>query len=87
MITIELLQKILTNKPITMEELNNFIVDYVDLMLKETLSSQQLSIIIEMVKMGTFSLPYAAEQAAKKLNHQVTKLYDKHGILLNITVY
>ena len=86
MIKKELIKKILSLENITQEELNTFIVEYVYLMKNRDVSSQELTKIVLLVQNGAFNIVFAAEQAGIKLGYNITKLYDKNGYLLNVTI-
>ena len=49
--------------------------------LKEP-SQSELSAIIQLIQMGYFNLNFAVDEASKKLNLNITRLYDQKNQLM-----
>lgn len=78
--------KILERKQISQEELFIFITDYIKSEKGKDITGQELQMIFQAIQMKVFNLYYAAEQAAIKLNLQVTSLYNKVGQIIRTDV-
>ena len=81
----KVIKKILQNGSLTQEELNTFIVKYVE-SFDRTVSPEQLQGIIVAIQHRMFNLQYAAEQAGIKLGMLITKTIDKNGQILKIDI-
>ena len=82
----EFINKIINNQQININELNTFIVDYCKLMGNKPPTSEELSLILQMIQMGAFNLNYAIKIAAIKLNIPLTILYDKQGQMIKMFI-
>ena len=78
----EFINKIFSNQQVTIEELNNFIVEYSELCGIKDTTSQHIQVAIQFIQNGMFDLRYACKNCAKKLGLQVVEMYDKNGQLL-----
>lgn len=78
----EFIIKVLNQQQISMSELNKFICEYVVLMGLEEPSQSELSAIIQLIQMGYFNLNFAVDEASKKLNLNITRLYDQKNQLM-----
>lgn len=72
----EIVIKILKQQQITLEELNKFIVDYIQLKQAKAITPEQIKGIIQFISMGLFDLRFAALQAAESLKINVSTLLD-----------
>ena len=79
----ETVKKILSNIPITQQEVSEFVVDYCKLSLNEDITSEQLQGILHACQSGFFNLRYAAEQAAIKMDWTVITT-TKNGVILKV---
>ena len=80
------IKKILQNQSINVNELNEFIIDYVKLTKNKEITSDELKGIFQLIQLGHFNLTYAAKIAGIKLNLNIRELYDKNGYLLKVIV-
>ena len=78
----EFIIKVLNQQQISMLELNKFICEYVVLMGLKEPSQSELSAIIQLIQMGDFNLNFAVDEASKKLNLNITRLYDQKNQLI-----
>jgi len=84
---IEIVKKIVSLKNITIQELNEFVVDYIKEEKGSEPTSEQLLKIIELIKSGIFDVRYAANKMAQKLNLQITTISNTQtGQVLRIDV-
>jgi len=72
----EIVTKILKQQQITLEELNKFIVDYIELKQAKSITPEQIQGIIQFIRMGLFDLRFAALQSAEILKMKVSTLLD-----------
>lgn len=78
----EFIIKVLNQQQISISELNKFIYEYVVLMGIKEPSQSELSAIIQLIQMGYFNLNFAVDEASKKLNLNITRLYDQKNQLI-----
>ena len=78
----EFIIKVLNQQQIPISELNKFIYEYVVLMGLKEPSQSELSAIIQLIQMGYFNLNFAVDEASKKLNLNITRLYDQKNQLM-----
>ena len=78
----EFIIKVLNQQQISISELNKFIYEYVVLMGLKEPSQSELSAIIQLIQMGYFNLNFAVDEASKKLNLNITRLYDQKNQLI-----
>lgn len=79
----EFINKIFANQQVTIEELNNFIIDYSELCGIKNTTPEQLQIAVQLIQNGLFDLQYAVKNCADKLGLQVVELTDtKTGQLI-----
>lgn len=78
----EFIIKVLNQQQIPISELNKFIYEYVVLMGLKEPSQSELSAIIQLIQMGYFNLNFAVDEASKKLNLNITRLYDQKNQLI-----
>lgn len=78
----EIIIKILKQQQITLEELNKFIVDYIQLKQAKDITSEQIKGIIQFISMGLFDLRFAALQAAEALKIDVSTLLDSNNNII-----
>ena len=78
----EFIIKVLNQQQIPISELNKFIYEYVILMGVKEPSQSELSAIIQLIQMGYFNLNFAVDEASKKLNLNITRLYDQKNQLI-----
>ena len=78
----EFIIKVLNQQQISISELNKLICEYVVLMGLEEPSQSELSAIIQLIQMGDFNLNFAVDEASKKLNLNITRLYDQKNQLI-----
>lgn len=84
---IDTIKKILTNNPITIEELNVFLDEYIVNQLKRVANPQQLEAITQLIQQGIFDLKYAATQSAILANLNIVNIHDVEGNIINTDVY
>lgn len=78
----EFIIKVLNQQEISISELNKFICEYSVLMGYKEPSQSELSIIIQLIQIGHFNLNFAVDEASKKLNLNITRLYDQKNQLI-----
>ena len=89
----EFINKIFANQQVTIEELNNFIIDYSELCGIKNTTPEQLEIAVQLIQNNQinpftgenigFDLMYAVKNCADKLGLQVVELTDtKTGQLI-----
>ena len=78
----EFIIKVLNQQQISISELNKFICEYIVLMGLKEPSQSELSAIIQLIQMGDFNLNFAVDEASKKLNLNITRLYDQKNQLI-----
>ena len=79
----EFISKIFANQQVTIDELNNFIIDYSELCGIKNTTPEQLQIATQFIQNGLFDLQYAVKNCADKLGLQVVELTDtKTGQLI-----
>ena len=79
----EFINKIFANQQVTIEELNNFIINYSELCGIKNTTPEQLQIAVQLIQNGLFDLQYAVKNCASKLGLQVVELTDtKTGQLI-----
>lgn len=75
----ETVKKILKNEQLNQQEFFEFITDYVKSELNEDISHEQLMALAAVLQQGLFSIRYAAEIAANKLELNYLNVLDKNG--------
>lgn len=78
---LEFCKKVLEEKPLQMEELVQFTVDYCE-HCNKSISSEELNIIIQFLQMGHFSLIYAVTEHLLDHKLHVHTLISKNGEVL-----
>lgn len=70
------IEKILSGKSLTLQELNEFVEKYVEKKKGKPPTAKELQEIVLMIKRGMFDLRYAAEQFAQELNLTIAHIQD-----------
>ena len=70
----EFVNKIFSNKKVTIEELSRFIVEYAELCGIKNTTHQHIQFAIQLIQGGMFDLQYACKNCAGKLGLQVVEL-------------
>ena len=83
----ETVTSILTGKQISLEDLSQFVIDYTKEKLGKEITAQEISGIVMLIQNRTFSLRYAATEAARILNLYVMDAVDKNGRIIATFVY
>jgi hypothetical protein len=78
----EIIKKIINNTQITLDELNQFIVNLIELFDKKQPTAEELKVIVQLVQAHQFDLMYAVKLACTKLDIPLRILYDKNGQLI-----
>jgi hypothetical protein len=83
----DFIEKILSNKQVTIEELNRFILDYSELCGVKNTTPEQLQMAVQFIQAGMFDLNFAVKNCANKLGIQIVELWDtKTNRLLNTKI-
>ena len=82
----EFINKIFANQQVTIQELNNFIIDYSELCGIKNTTPEQLQVAVQLIQNNQvnpftgesvgFDLMYACKNCASKLGLQVVELWD-----------
>jgi len=84
---LDTIKKILTNQPVTLEELNAFLDEYITNQLKRPINAQQLAAIVQLIQMGQLDLRFAATQAAILANLNVLNIHDENNNIISTHIY
>lgn len=85
---INIIRKIIREVGITEEELNKFIVGYVEKTKNVVLDASQLLSIKELIENGMFNIRFAAKKYALLLNYQPYELINlKTGLIIISDIY
>jgi len=79
--------QIIEGKVITQNQLNDFIVAYTENQLGRTVTGEELSGILQLLRMGTFNLRFAATKVAKELDLSIINVFDKNNMFIRSYVY
>jgi len=85
--TKEFIKRLLESNSISEKDLAEFIDDYTYSKLNRRISGEELSGIIQLVKMNLFDLRFAFFEAARDLNLNVITATNKDGVILKTHVY
>lgn len=78
----EIIKKIINNTQITLNELNQFVVNAAELFEKKQPTAEELKAIVQLIQMHQFDLMYAVKLVCTKLDIPLRILYDKNGQLI-----
>ena len=82
----ETITQILSNQPINLQELIEFINEYCKIKGKSTPTAEQMQLIVFGINSRVFDIHHVAKEFAKELGLQVTTIADSEGRILKIIV-
>lgn len=86
----EVVENIMNHKPVTAEELNIFLITYIEKESGKTPTSEQLRLISKAVKSGMFDMSYMLDIIADNCadyNIEVTTLYNRDGGIVRTFIH
>lgn len=78
--------RLLTTEQIDLNELADFVNEYTFNELNRRITSEELSGIIQAIRMGIFDIRYAAMKAAYDLKLNVMEIFNRNGYLVKTIV-
>lgn len=79
---VEIIKKILSNQNISINELSEFLIEYIKLFSGKEPNSNELQTMVQMIQIGMFDLNYMIKNACIKLNLQLYEITNQHGQLI-----
>jgi hypothetical protein len=80
-------KKILKMERISINELNEFVVQYVKHFKNIDISHEYLYGIVHLIQSGVFDLNYAAEQAARALGINLARVLNSNNQVIKVFFY
>lgn len=72
----------ISGKPISQNDLVEFVVNYCIVCKKPTPNASQINVICQLIGAGIFNLEYAIENASCLLDIPIRKIYNKQGAII-----
>lgn len=78
----EFVDKVFANQPVSIDELNKFILEYYELCGVKDVDSQKLSMTVQHIQSGRGDLRYACKKYCGLKDLQVVEMFDKNNNLM-----